>query len=217
MKMTLTRKILAGFIACTIVLFVVAIFSFRNSQRFIDASKWVTHTHEVMYEFDLVLASTLDAESAVRGFVITNDGSFLDVYNTARLNANDHLENVKNLTTDNTAQQRNIELLRKQIDLRMKHLDDEIAFRRQSFEKATTFIQLGEGKRMEGEIRRIVSVCRNIEIELLAQRKTDSEKDAKDFATVFIILLAVILLVLGVVYFLITTNLRQIKKLEKEN
>ena len=83
MKMTLSQKILAGFIACTIVLAAVAIFSFRNSEKFIDTNQWVNHTYEVLNELDQLLTATVDAETGVRGYVISGNEVFLEPYNNA--------------------------------------------------------------------------------------------------------------------------------------
>jgi len=70
-KITLDKKILAGFIACSAVLFVVAVISFNNSEKFIDTNQWVNHTHEVLYEFDQILVSSVDAETGARGSSIS--------------------------------------------------------------------------------------------------------------------------------------------------
>jgi len=53
---------------------VVAIISFRNSEKFIDTNQWVNHTHEVLYELDQISGSAVDAETGARGFVITGEG-----------------------------------------------------------------------------------------------------------------------------------------------
>src|ERR1700751_3219605 len=124
MKLTLSQKILAGFIACAVVLVAVAIFSFRNSEKFIDTNQWVNHTHEVLYEFEQVLAATVDAETGSRGFVITGNESFLEPYKNARDRISEHLDKVKDLTADNLAQQKNIEALQKQTERLIKHLEE---------------------------------------------------------------------------------------------
>lgn len=217
MKMTLGQKILVGFIACALILVVVAFFSFRNSEKFVDASRMVTHTHEVMYEFDLVLAASLDAESGVRGYVISGNPVFLETFNAAKAGVQQHLTRVKNLTADNPLQQQNIELLRHQLDLRMQNLEQATTFRDQSFERARDFVGGARGKQIQDEIRRIVADCRNMEINLLAQRKEASERDARNFTIVFVALLVIIALVLLVVYLIITANLRALKKAEDES
>ena len=111
MKMTLGKKILSGFIICTVILIAVAIFSFKNSEKFIETNQWVNHTHEVLYEFDQVLAATVDAETGTRGFIITGNEGFLEHYKSSKDRILEHLDKVKNLTVDNASQQQNIEAL----------------------------------------------------------------------------------------------------------
>jgi len=84
--MSLGRKILTGFIACAVILFAVAFFSFRNSEKFLETNQLVNHTYEVLGEFDQVLGATVDAQTGVRGFVITGNEVFLDPYNNSRQN-----------------------------------------------------------------------------------------------------------------------------------
>ena len=95
--MTLSQKILAGFIICTIILIGVAVFSFRNNEKFIESNEWVNHTHEVLYEFDQVLMGCVDAETGSRGFVITGNEWFLEPYTNAKIKIVEHLDKVKNL------------------------------------------------------------------------------------------------------------------------
>ena len=61
--MTLERKIVTGFIACILVLFAVAIFSFTTSKKFIASNAMVDHTNQVLYEFEQILVLSLDAEA----------------------------------------------------------------------------------------------------------------------------------------------------------
>jgi CheY-like chemotaxis protein/CHASE3 domain sensor protein len=217
MKMTLSQKILTGFIVCTIILIGVAIFSFRNNEKFIDSNQWVNHTHEVLYEFDQVLAASVDAETGTRGFIITGGETFLEPYNTAKEKIADHLDKTRNLTLDNPIQQKNIELLKRQVDDLIKHLDECINLRKQDFEKAKEITASGKGKQLEDAIRKTVGNCKEIESKLLDERKKVSEEDAKNFNTVFILLLFVIAIVLISVYMIINTNLRALKKAEQES
>ncbi|MCG2617943.1 response regulator [Terrimonas sp. NA20] len=216
MKMSLSRRILLGFAVCTCILVAVAIFSFRNSERFMRASQMVAHTHEVMYEFDLILAATLDAESAARGYIITGDRDHLQNYRSATSSAVQHLDNAAELTRDNSIQQDNVAKLRPQLELRRKNLDEAISRRSQDLTDASTFISKGEGKLIQDEIRRITINARNIEIRLLEQRKLISEHDASNFTIVFISLLIVIGLTLLIVYWIITSNLKALRRSEQE-
>jgi len=217
MKLTLNQKILTGFIASTIILTAVAVFSFRNSEKFIDTNQWVNHTHEVLYEFDQVLAATVDAETGTRGFIITGDEAFLEPYQSAKNKLRDHLEKVKNLTLDNPIQQKNIEMLQKQVEIVLKLRDELVELRKKDFEKAKEIVLSTREKQLQDEVRRMVSNCKSIEDKLLEERKSASEADAKNFNFIFIILLFVIAVVLISVYFIINTNLRALKKAEEES
>ncbi len=214
--MSLSRRILLGFAVCTFILIAVAVFSFRNSERFMRASQMVAHTHEVMYEFDQVLAATLDAESAARGYIITGDKDHLINYRSAAASWDESIEKVAQLTVDNPVQQENINRLRPQLEMRRKNLDEAISRRTQDLRDASTFISKGEGKIIQDEIRRIVTNARNIEIRLLEQRKLISESDAQNFTTLFISLLIIIGLTLFIVYWVITRNLKALKRAQAE-
>src|SRR5687767_7128113 len=136
MKMSLSQKILTGFIACTVILVVVAVISFRNSEKFIDTNQLINHTHEVLDVFNLVLTATVDAQTGVRGFVITGNEAFLDPYNKSTQTIGEHLDKVKKLISDNPSQQKNLEALQDQLNIHLKYQEKLITTRKIDFEKA---------------------------------------------------------------------------------
>ncbi len=214
--MTLNRKILAGFIACTIVLAVVAVFSFKNSEEFIASNAWVDHTHQVINEFEQILVSSVDAETGTRGYVITGDQKYLEPFENANTTIFEHIDKVRDLTKDNPIQQKNIDNLENTLNMHMKLLQGYIDLRKNDFDKAKELVATGEGKRIEDGIRRMVANSKGIEESLLTERKKTSEDDARSFNFIFICLLIVIVVVLITVYLIITSNLRALKKAETE-
>jgi CheY-like chemotaxis protein/CHASE3 domain sensor protein len=217
MKLNLNQKILAGFIGCTLILISVAIFSFRNSEKFVDSNAWVDHTNQVLHEFEQVLAGSVDAETGARGFVITGDESYLEPYNIANTTMFEHLRTLKELTKDNPVQQKNVDELEDELRAHVAHLDLKIRLRKKSFEEAKALVLSGEGKRIEDKIRKRVANATKIEQSLLEERRKASEEDARNFNLIFIILLVVIAIVLISVYLIINTNLRALKKAEAES
>jgi signal transduction histidine kinase/DNA-binding response OmpR family regulator/CHASE3 domain sensor protein len=214
--MTLATKILTGFIACALILFGVAVFSFKNSEKFIASNAWVDHTNQVLYEFEQILVYSIDAETGTRGFVITGDESFLEPFSNANTKAAEHLDKVKELTKDNPSQQKNIEELEKELRMQNDYFIRNIELRRKDFEKAKELVASGEGKRIQDSIRKTIDRAQGIEHTLLAERKQTSADDAFTFNLVFGILLLLIIIVLVVVYNIITTNLRALKTAEAE-
>lgn len=216
MKISLDRKILLGFIACALILFGVAIFSFKNSEKFIASNAWVDHTNQVLNEFGQILVYSVDAETGARGFVVTGEDKYLEPFTNANAKIAEHVDKLKELTSDNPVQQKNIEQLEKQLDIHIKHLDRYIELRRKDFEKAKVLVASGEGKRIEDEIRRTIDKSREIEQTLLVERKQASDDDAGNFNLVFGVLLLIIISILSIVYKIITTNLIALKKAENE-
>lgn len=106
MKMTLGKKIATGFMACAIVLLGVAIFSYKNSEKFIASNTLVNHSNSVLYEFDQILMLTVNAETGIRGYVITGNDDFLIPFTSANVNIIPQLNKVKELTKDNPNQQK---------------------------------------------------------------------------------------------------------------
>ena len=121
--MTLDRKILIGFIACGLILFAAAVFSFKTIEKYKTSNAWVDHTNQVMYEFQQILVASVDAETGERGFVITGDPKYLEPFLAAHTNAFEHLAKVKELTKDNPDQVKNIEELDNSLKMRFDNLN----------------------------------------------------------------------------------------------
>ncbi|HLP22161.1 MAG TPA: CHASE3 domain-containing protein, partial [Chitinophagales bacterium] len=216
MKLSLGQKILTGFIACTIILGGVGVFAYKNNEKFVASNEWVEHTHQVLYEFGEILNYNVDLESSSRGYVITGDDKYLETFASNKINLFQHLNQLRLLTGDNTAQQKNLTELEKNLERRLAHLENVIALRKESAEKAKVLVISGEGKRIQDGIKQIISRSTDLEKKLLAERKLASEADARNFNIIFTVLLLIIIGVLIVVYLIITTNLRALRKAEIE-
>lgn len=215
--MTLTQKILTGFIACTMILAAVAIFSFRNSQKFISTNQLVAHTHEVINEYNNILTATVDAETGVRGYIISGKEVFLEPFNSSRITIRNHFARVKEMTSDNLRQQQVLSNLEQQLDQHAVYFDRLIELRKTNLDSANKIVSDGEGKKIQDRIRQLISNAIQLENTLLQERKELSEKDAERFNIIFIVLIVIIALVLIAVYILITNNLRALKRAEKES
>ncbi len=216
MEITFSRKILLGFIACVLILFGVAIFTFKNSEKFVASNALINHTNQVLYEFEQILVASIDGETGIRGFVITGDDNFLEPYLNANAKGFEHLNKVKELTKDNLNQQKNIEELQKEFKKQNSFFNRCIELRKKDFAIAKEFVASGEGKRIEDRIREIIDRAQGIEHPLIAERKKTSDSDAGTFNVVFAILLLIIVVILIIVYNIVTTNLRALERAEAE-
>jgi len=218
--MTLNRKILIGFIVCSLILLGVAFFSHKNSEKFIASNNLVDQTNKVLNEVSQILTAVTDAETGNRGFIITGDDVYLEPFKNAERTIGEHLDKVKELTKDNIIQQK-IEELEKEIKIRFTHLKVGIALRKIvpaaiGIEKSREFVVSGVGKESQDRIREIIDSIQKLEHTLLAERKQASEEDANNFNLVFVILMVIIILVLIIVYGIVTSNLKTLKRAEQE-
>ena len=75
MKMSLEKKIPLAFLLAIILLIVLAVFAYRSVAALDDAINQEIHTQVVLQKLDKVLTNTLDAETGVRGYIITGNAA----------------------------------------------------------------------------------------------------------------------------------------------
>ena len=214
--MTLSRKILTGFIACVLLIIGVAIFAVKSSEKVITSNSWVDHTNQVLAEFEQIKISTVTAESAMRGFVISGDNAYLSLLASANSDGTGHQNKVKELTKDNLLQQKNIAELESEYKRHVDFFNRCIDLNRKDPEKARQLVASGEGKSIEETIKTIIERAQESENTLLAGRKQINLEDAGNFNLVFGLLMLTIIITLIVVYKIIATNLAALKKAETE-
>ena len=70
-----------------------------------SANTWLRHTDEVRVKIALLRGTLLDAETGLRGYLLTGEPPFLDPYDHARSSWRAQLNEVRALTADNPEQQ----------------------------------------------------------------------------------------------------------------
>ena len=217
MKLSLDKKILAGFIISAIILIAAAVYSFFNNEKFVESASWVSHTQEVKYEFEKVLAYIIDAEAGERGYIITNKEVYLAPYNNTKANLLAELKKVRELTKDNPVQQKNIDTVERLANQSLAYLEKCINLtRRGKIDSARLFVVSGGNKIILDHIRAVITNAEREENTLLGQREAANKSDLKNFLTVFILLFGIIVIVLIIIYLIITSNLRALQRAEKE-
>lgn len=215
MKLTLNQKVLSGFIVCVIVVIIVAAFSLKNSEKVVRTNRAISHSQELLYEFEQTFAASINMQTGIRGFIITGNERFLEPYESSRGLIHKHLEALMSLTTGNAPQQKNVELLRKEVDDLLMYQENLIEARKRSYDEARAIVSSGEGKTRQDDIRQIVRNAKTLENEALSQLKKEGDQDARNFNNLLIILLIVIVTVLGCMYAIIHLNSRALRKAEK--
>jgi signal transduction histidine kinase/DNA-binding response OmpR family regulator/CHASE3 domain sensor protein len=156
-----------------VVAFFIGITSitFRNTRALRESAVWVSHTHEVIVALNDVLALIKDAETSQRGFIITGDEKYLDLYKAAVGSIDKRVDEVARLTVDNPAQQGRLPQLRLRVEERRGQLADVLELRRESgFEAARDVVAMDRGKATMDAIRGEIAAMTQNEQSLRAAR-----------------------------------------------
>ncbi len=104
-----------------------AVVAFRQAARMHEDSSWVSHTHEVLANLSHFLSEIKDAETGVRGFLLTGEPRFLEPYQEARGEIGVAVDKFASLTADNPVQQARVPPLRKLVGDEMAVLNQAVA------------------------------------------------------------------------------------------
>jgi len=127
-----------------------------NVRRMTEANEWVSHSHRVLEQLQLVLSSMQDAETGQRGFLLTGDPVYLGPYDSGRDALAQHLGALSALTRENPAQQETIESMRPLVLAKLEEMGRTVALRQsgpQGAEAARAIVMGGEGRRLMDALR----------------------------------------------------------------
>jgi PAS domain S-box-containing protein len=112
--------------------------------------RWVDHSDQVMTEARTATRSIVEMDTALRGYYLTGDQTFLESYNDIKAKVPEQLEAVIELTADNLSQQTRWRDLQ-QVDLAwMQWADQQVA---RGHQNPPSLQELLAGQRMVSEIR----------------------------------------------------------------
>jgi len=169
---------------------------YKSNQDLRDSEKWVQHTEQVISQAENILSLGKDLETASRGFVITNDSSFLEPLWTAEKTIYACVEQLRQLTRDNHAQQQRADSLNFYVCRRLQFSFEMVALRsKQGLSAATAYASAKQGKQYSDHMRQITNAIQQEEVYLLKQRK-----QTNDHRTAMFYRFSVIMFILMVVF-----------------
>jgi len=206
--LSLERKVRLTFAFGAACLVLVGVTSYRAVAGLRTNDEWVDHSHQVLASLHELLSTITDAETGVRGYVITGDERYLEPYDSAtkKIAATQH--ELREMTRDNPTQQRSLDALDQLLEERISILRREIELRRtQGFEAAQAAIASDGGKRVHDRIRANIEQMADVETTLLKERDARAQRSSLVAKTVIVSGSFVALLVVMVALFLIGEEL----------
>jgi PAS domain S-box-containing protein len=203
------RGLFVGVAIVIAVLLINAGVSFRQAARMHEDSFWVAHTHEVLANLSHLLSTLKDAETGVRGYLLTGEERYLEPYETARKGDIDGaIEEFAKLTADNPEQQARVPRLKELATSEMAVLDQVVAAKKSARTgKTPALAELDRGKQIMDSLRTLVGEMQQQERGLRIKRQAVSDR-AYDSAVASSILAAVLgLLAVAAFVWLLRTHL----------
>ncbi|MBI4726295.1 CHASE3 domain-containing protein [candidate division TA06 bacterium] len=165
-----SRPVGLGFGLVFFILLVVGMISIQSVTMMNESARGIEHTHQVIQELEQYRAKMKTAESAQRGYAISEKAVFLERYQADLGDAVRLLSQVRELTKDNRGQQLRLVGLDSLTRLKIGFSHDVVAAR-QWKGKAAALIASGSGQRLMSRIDAAIDGMTGEEARLLAQRR----------------------------------------------
>lgn len=176
----------------------------------------------ILMRLENILSNLKDAQTAQRGYLLTDDTTFLSPYQGSYQRIMQNFEEIDSLSLGNTSQQLRLDTLKTLIDQNFVLVHNSIVTKKPNEEQnAQDFSLILEGQNSLDSIRALIRRMQEEEKHLLSIRSTEAIK-ASQITPLGLILFFCLALVLCVVSFLYTSkNLNSLratgKKLKKSN
>jgi CHASE3 domain sensor protein len=164
--------ILFGLVAAIIAIIIALLAQLQN-----DREAWVRHTLEVEQALSDLSTAVYRAEAFERGFLITGQTNFSQVYGRERAGIPAQVAELQALIADNPQQRAQIPQLRASVQRKLAEMDGALALRRSGDSKAALeSLSDGDTRQFSTEVVRIINHMRATEARLLAQRTRQAQQ-----------------------------------------
>ncbi len=169
-RLQIGTKIGASFALSLAILMAIGLVSYRSINELITSSSKEKHTYEVLSQMQSLSLEIRNVESGVRGYIITGQDDYLQLYATGIKKSERLLQQLRNKTSDNPDQQYRLDRLELLVKQRLGRFETGISLRRnQGFEAVQQFILTNQGKQIAAEIAEITRQFEAEENQLLLQ------------------------------------------------
>jgi two-component system sensor histidine kinase/response regulator len=167
----------AGLIPILLLVALMAAFGVISGRATRTADFWVDHTNSVIQHLQQELQSVVDAETSVRGFMLTENEEFLAPYDAARRTVFLATEKLRQEVSDNPEQTARLRELLTIISSKMDSTMQTITLVRAGHtDQAIAKARTGVGRELMADVRNRIATMIATEQSLLAARQGRAEK-----------------------------------------
>ncbi|HEX4351332.1 MAG TPA: methyl-accepting chemotaxis protein, partial [Polyangiales bacterium] len=174
------KKIALGFGLTLLSFSIVAVTVYRNTERQIEDSNWVVHTHAVLEMVENAFSAMKSAESSVQTYAVLGDETQLGGYRTAQAALTAAIDDFARLTSDNPNQQRRVPIVRAQLRGFFRALDRIVIERTgKTTQVAIELLRESADQSNVEEVRATLREMQSEEQRLLVERNRVSDETAR--------------------------------------
>jgi len=171
MQFTWVQKLSIGTGAALGLLALIGFVSYVSIHQMIGGQQAVAATNTNISRLDVVVARTVDAENAQRGFVTTADEQYLEPLNAAFSDVEDAIQGLMKATEDDPDQRHNLDKLAPMVSKRFKEINAVIAMRKRAgLDSAVAALKGQSAVRGRDGIGPIATKMRDEELRVLGER-----------------------------------------------
>jgi len=216
MKISIRQKLIQYSLIILAVNVFIGFAVYKSNQKLNESEQWVQHTEQVIMQSGEVLLHCNDIVISSRGYVITNDSSFLRPTILPKM-IFDEVRELRQLIQDNQAQQQRVDSLAFNIHKYLSFSSQTVESRRkQGLTAAIALITTKRGKQYNDQILQLINSIKQEETALLKIRQQTNKRSVTAFnaltAVMFVLLdlFTILLLIIVGIY------LRQNEEKEKQ-
>lgn len=204
MNLTLKNKIDLTFFAVAITIIVLFITTYNRAEAIKENRRIIYNTSTVNVLLEKVLSTTIDIEASTRGYAITGNRTYLDVFAKKNKEVDRWIDSLRAMKIDNNNESLKLDTIEDLILEKITISDSTILKRKlNGLEGAARFIELGRGKKIMDSIKTVVTKYQEQQINLLSKNLKQTEEDVKTRNFLFLSFVILICILIFLAYLFI--------------
>jgi len=169
-----------GFALALAILAGIAAFSYTSIKGSNEHASMVEHTQEVLRETEAVLSDMIDVQTGLRGFIISGQDAFLDVYRESLVSIPGRMARLSELTANSARQRQRLAELRTLVDTSLSEASNLLRLRQQPrpIGEDAVYDRIVVAKSIMDNIRALTREMRIEEEALLRIRSEESKRSS---------------------------------------
>lgn len=219
-KISLKTSIDITFAVFLIAFVVLAYSTYNRAQSVRENRLIVNHTSNINAVLEKILSSTIDIETGTRGYTITGDTSYLQVYKSGNKNLEVWIDSLHSMNETDALQLKKLDTIKKLIESRKIISAQVIKTRKeQGIDEAISIVKKGRGKEVMDSIRTSITNYQNEAVRILSKNLSETEENVRARNTNFVLFVIIAFIVMVFAYIKIRQNAKQmiLDKIIQEN